>query len=422
MKILFEALGYGEGDNLGGSVRVAALNARAMAARGHEVTFLCTNLKDNNKKLFKGFHRVRHEGVNIFYLDTRTLPYWPGTLGPHYVRVPLEIKRMIEDADVVHLNDYRSFLSGRVGLHAISHGVPFIMQPMGTFLHHKSSGLIKRIYDCIWANKIRFKASKFLAATKNEAMVLKDNGIESKRISILPNGIDIKGICPMPAKGHFRKRLGISRDIPICVSVGRLDRIKGYDLMIRALIHLPPRVKYVIVGPDQGLGESLKCLARNLGLSERVILTGCLPSARDVWAAMIDADIIVVPSRFECFGQVILEAALVGRPLVLTSGCNITTHLNKSMALVAEPQPMSLAEACAKFFADPKLQKKYAEKARRVVKSEYDINVVAEKLEAIYSRICRNKTDYKTSIVKFQRARLANAKNMHNHFDHLSSD
>ena len=52
MKIAFEALGFGQNDNFGGSAIVASKNAAALASRGHDVVYFCTNRKDKKSKLY----------------------------------------------------------------------------------------------------------------------------------------------------------------------------------------------------------------------------------------------------------------------------------------------------------------------------------------------------------------------------------
>ena len=92
MKIIISALGFGIGDSLGGSARLSGSNAIELAKKGHEVVFLCTNRIDKKNKLFDSFQEKIIEGVRVMYLNTFTIPFWYGDLGPHYVVFPKKIK------------------------------------------------------------------------------------------------------------------------------------------------------------------------------------------------------------------------------------------------------------------------------------------------------------------------------------------
>ena len=387
MKILMEALGFGMGDNLGGSVRVAAANARALVERGHEVSFWCTNLIDKTRKLFPDTRRIEDSGVEITYFHTKAISFWPGVLGPHYTWLPHSVCQNLSHFDVVHLTEFRSCLAARVGLAALSAGVPLLIQPQGTFPLYDRSRLLKRLYDRVWGRRLLAGAAGLLAATQTEAETMIAAGIPRERIRVIPNGLDVEAVGVLPSQGEFRSRLGIRSDIPLIVSVGRVDEVKGFDLMLRALPRIAPPTTYVIVGPDHGFGPSLRALALKLQLTDRFRVTGALPHARDVYSAIVDADIFVLPSRHEAFGQVILEACLASRPMVLSSGCGVAADFSDRAALVVPPEVDRLADACNRLLADPELRRRLGEEGRRMLESDYRLEAVAAKLEKIYLEV-----------------------------------
>lgn len=378
-----ESLGFGIGDNLGGSVRVSGLNARELAARGHEVTFWCTNLVDKSRTISPASTTVEHEGVTVHYWATSVFPRWPGALGPHYVALPSEASESVAGLDIVHLCEYRSFLAARVASLAERYQVPFVVQPQGTFLRYGDRRLLKGIYDVVAGRRMRRRAAMFIAATSTEAEDMGQAGIEPDRIAIVPNGIRINDVS-LPERGKFRKRYGLRDEVPLLVSVGRVDDVKGFDLMLRAMASVAPPAVYAVVGPDYGLGDRLKAMATELGLETRFILTGALPEARDVMAAIVDADVFVLPSRHEAFGQVILEACLASRPMVLTSGVNSASAFADRAALVVPPEPPALAAAVNRLLGDAELRARFGAEGRRMLDSDYRIEAVAAKLERVY--------------------------------------
>lgn len=384
MRILVEALGYGAGDNLGGSARVAAINARAVAQRGHEVWFCCTNLVDKYRKLLPGSQLVERDGVHVVYCDTTVLSFWPGGLGPHYARVPKSLLPPIGSFDIVHLAEFRSFLAPRIGIAGLNADVPVLLQPHGTFFRHERSRWLKGLYDRLWGQRLAAEATLLLASTQAEAEGFARRSVGRDRIRIVPNGIELADDFALPARGTFRASVGLAADVPIIVSLGRIEEIKGFDLMLRGLAEIPEPAIYVVVGPDSGFADRLKTIAAEMGLTHRLMMIGAPPTTADLLAVIVDADVMVVPSRFEAFGQVILEGLLARRPLVLSSGCNAAVNFAGIAALVAPPEPSALAAACRQLLDNPAMRQEFGQAGYELLHREYTARAVAARLEEIY--------------------------------------
>ena len=105
---------------------------------------------------------------------------------------------------------------------------------------------------------------------------------------------------------------------PTVFAVGRVERVKGFDLLLRAFAEarLPENAQLVIGGDGAELPH-LRSLAAALGVTDRVVFPGRLTGPAVAWA-MASASVIVVPSRTEAFGIVVLEAWRSGRPLIAT--------------------------------------------------------------------------------------------------------
>lgn len=131
---------------------------------------------------------------------------------------------------------------------------------------------------------------------------------------VVPNGIDLQeaerlGIAPVPRPPDRP---------PTVVAVARAVRVKGLDLLLRAVAaaDLPPRTRLVIGGDGPELA-TLRALADDLGVAAQVDFLGRLDRAQ-VIEAMAGADLVVVPSRIEAFGIVVLEAWRSGTALLAT--------------------------------------------------------------------------------------------------------
>lgn len=109
-----------------------------------------------------------------------------------------------------------------------------------------------------------------------------------------------------------RAALGLPPDAPVVGTVGRLVPQKGHDLLVAALAHLPPDVHLAIIGEGERR-DALLQQARTLGLDDRVHLAGWRPDAAALMAAF---DLFALPSRWEGFGLVLLEAMAQSLPVV----------------------------------------------------------------------------------------------------------
>ena len=384
MQILFEALGFGEGDRLGGSVRVAAAHARGLAAAGHQIEFVCTNRRDKGCVLYASSKSRSCGQVRVHYLETHMLPAWPGEFGPHYVRCDHRFREALARAEVAHLHEFRSFLAAKTAREAFRRGIPVVMQPQGTLPRHDRGQWLKSIFDRLWGGQMIKRINAWIAATPMEADIIQDAGVASSRIHVVPNGLDCQRLLPLPPAGEFRRRHPRIGHKPMILCVGRVQPVKGHDLAIAALARMQHRdAILVLAGPDADYRTTMERLAQSEGVSERVVFTGALPEARDILSAMVDADLFLLPSRFEAFGMVILEAALAGKAMVLSRGCHSAPAFEGRCALLAPPDGPAFAACLDQLLADQTLRVRFEETAPLLVR-DYDLAKVVSQLLTIY--------------------------------------
>lgn len=171
---------------------------------------------------------------------------------------------------------------------------------------------------------------------------------------------------------------------PVLVSVGRLTRQKGFDLLLRALAQCQGegrRAHLVIVG-DGPLRAELKALASELGLSDRVFMPGLVADPAPWYA---HGDLFVLPSRWEGFGNVLVEAMACGLP-VIASACPYGPAEilgdGQGGALVAPNDIEALAQAIDRLLAAPD------ERARLSLAGRLSVNRFAlEHIAAQYANL-----------------------------------
>lgn len=167
-------------------------------------------------------------------------------------------------------------------------------------------------------NALRAADSIWTISRYSRSLACKANKLEAKRIDILPCTVDGQGFTPAIASPELKQRYGLT-DARVLMTVARLwrgDPYKGVDVTIRALPEIAmsfPNVKYLVIGrgDDQ---PRLAQLAKDLGVSDRVVFAGFVPSEELVEHYRL-ADVYVMPSQ-EGFGIVYLEAMACGIPVI----------------------------------------------------------------------------------------------------------
>ena len=208
--------------------------------------------------------------------------------------------------------------------------------------------------------------------------------LQSDRIHVVPNGIDVETF-RVRARDEARAELGLGRGT-VLVSVGRLNREKGFDVAIRALAQLDGAARsLVIVGTGEERG-TLERLSHKLGVRDRVSFVGDQPPER-VSLFMGAADVVLFPTvRDEAAGLVLLEAMSCGRPVIASRVGAIpdVVESGKNGVLVPPGDPAALTEAIAKLLGDDERRAKIADAARATVTAEYTVDHMIQRTIDVY--------------------------------------
>lgn len=198
--------------------------------------------------------------------------------------------------------------------------------------------------------------------------------------STIPSGVDLS----RPRRETADPLPHVPR--PRIVYVGRLAPQKAVDTLLRAAVHVPAAVVLVGDGPDR---PALAALAGRLGIADRVTFTGFVPHERTA-AYLEHGDVLVLPSRYEELGSVLLEGLAVGIPVVASRVGGIPSVVadGRNGLLVDPLDPPGLAHAVGRVLGDPALAERLREEGRRTA-ARYDWRVLADDVVGVYREAAR---------------------------------
>lgn len=231
------------------------------------------------------------------------------------------LRGLIASADIIHLMNHWTFINGIAYLLIRSLRKPYVVCPAGALPIYGRSKIIKNVYNEIIGKRIIRNANGHIAITPEEISQFQAYGVADNHVSVIPNGIDAADFQGADAEG-FRRKFGLG-SAPFIMFMGRLNSIKGPDLLLRAFFEargsLPP-VHLIFVGPDGGMRSELEGMVRFGGIEDRVHFLGYL-GGEDKCNAYHAAELLVIPSRQEAMSIVVLEAGIAGTPVLLTDRC-----------------------------------------------------------------------------------------------------
>ena len=237
------------------------------------------------------------------------------------------------------------------------------------------------------------EADRIVVAGRDERQLLVSlYGATAERISVVPCGVNLDLFQPI-AKDEARKRLGLRDDDQILLFVGRIEPLKGVDILLGAAAQLEADSDcfVLVIGGDStaqdGEMAHLRELATELGIAERVTFMGAVDHERlpDFYSA---ADVCVVPSFYESFGLVALEAMACGTPVVASRVGGLTGFVRDGETgyLIPWRCPEPFAERLEMLLGNEELRRAFGQSSREAVE-RYRWGNVAEAVLGLYREL-----------------------------------
>jgi D-inositol-3-phosphate glycosyltransferase len=370
--------------------------SRELAERGHEVDVFTRRAGDvpaTEPSLVDGSPHAR-----LIHIDAGPAEYVEKALLPDYLDqfeqgVVAFAEREGTTYDIVHSHYW---LSGVVGERLKARWrVPHLTM-FHTLAEVKSRSRISE-----WEPDVRIQAEhaivqqadRIIAAGSDEKeLLVRLYGAAAERISVVPCGVNLDLFQPV-AQREARRELSLRDDDRILLFVGRIEPLKGIDILLGAAAELAMEhdCSVLVIGGDSGAQQGeiayLRNLAARLGIAERVSFLGAVDHER-LPLYYSAADVCVVPSFYESFGLVALEAMACGTPVVASrvGGLAGTVRDGETGYLIPWRCPEPFAERIELLLGNEELRRAFGRTAREVVERFRWANV-AESVIGVYREL-----------------------------------
>lgn len=378
---------------VGGLGRHVGHLARQLAALGHDVRVLTRGDRPEPEQ-------QRYEGVTVWRaaadelaidFGSESVLAWTQAFEHSLTRAGLSLVSGWRP-EVIHAHDWLVAQTARtlrqvtgspvvVTVHGTEHGRQqgWLAEPVPRAIHSVERWLCREASAVI-------ACSRFMASQVAELFQL-----ELDEIRVIGNGADPAPAAESESQSQVETvESAKHRGRPLLVFAGRLVHEKGLQELIKALPLLRselPQLRLVVAGAGQQLAAQQDRAARH-GVSDLIHWAGFLDAAA-LAGLLAAADLVVVPSLYEPFGMVALEAQLAGAPVAVsdTGGLAELVEPGRTGLRFTPQDPAAIAAAVRDVVADPAAARRRAAAARRRAREEFDWAAVASRTAEVYAAV-----------------------------------
>jgi glycosyltransferase involved in cell wall biosynthesis len=354
---------------------------KALAARGHDVQVFTTSVDGDRDSDVPHGTPVEVDGVTVWYFrSTRGRRiYWAPEMAA-------ALAERIGDCAVVHTHAIFLWPLWAAARAAHRAHVPYVVSPRGMLerdLVSRTSPLLKATWIAAIERHNLERAAAIHVTSAREADEAAAFGLRLPCLHEIPNGVE-------PSAGAAQPSPSVAAIIsgePYVLFLGRLHWKKGLDRLVAALSRVRGARLLVAGNDEDGYRPTIEAQASRAGVALRVTFTGPVHGA-DKAALLEHAQVLVLPSYSENFGNVVLEAMAAGCPVVVTPEVGIAPIVQTTGAgIVVEGDADSLGRAIDSVCGREDVRVALGERGRHAVATSYSWPRVAEQFEDLYASV-----------------------------------
>ncbi|MBD2245408.1 glycosyltransferase [Nostoc sp. FACHB-888] len=385
LKILHYIPVYAPAWQFGGPVLSVSQLCEGLATLGHEVEVITSNAGlENQPELTLNQPAIRN-GVKVTYFQQE-----PG-MGIHCPGMEQAVTARAKEFDIIHITGVWQRSSGAACKAAKTQGVPYVVSPRGALGPYSwQQKTAKKILYYLWQERFNMtNAGGIHYTSKQEFKECRWLKLPGKSF-IIPNGLNTEfWQSALEEAKAWRKSQNLDKDEFILLNVGRLHHKKGLDLLPQALAplqHLKWRMVF-IGGDEDGTKAQLQQQFQSAKLSDKVIfLERCEP--KELPAIYSAANLFVLPSRHENFGNVVVESLACGCPVLISDKVGLHDEVAEGgVGWVRSRVPSEWTKAIGELIQFPKKMQEVILASRKYVDSTYSIKKTALQMASNYFEI-----------------------------------
>jgi len=296
----------------------------------------------------------------------------------------------VKSNDLIHVHGHPYLSSLLAAKIAKRYGKPLVLTQHNTFIEYDNIwDTAEKLNDLAVGKQVLKEPDKIIVVSNATRDYVLSLGAEPEKIEVLHNGVDLDRFKPLSgAKETMRRKLGISEDACVVLTVRRMVYKNGIDTLLESVeiaVKKNPKLVFVAVGKGPDFEEVKERIAQ-LGIQKNFRLTGFV-SDEDLPFYYNVADLFALPSKSgEGLPLVALEAMACGLPVVATNVGGISEVMSEDYGKLVPPNvPNALAEAVVEFsFKDLATLKV---KLRKMMEQKYSWDRNVEKLGKIYEEL-----------------------------------
>ena len=381
LRILHVVPAYYPAVRYGGPIRSVHALCASLVRRGHQVSVYTTNIDGDSDSDVPLGRPVEMDGVCVYYFPVPALRRlaWSPALGK-------QLRNGVAHFDLVHLHSvflWPTYAAARAAKRA---GIPYVMSPRGMLVGdviRRKSRLVKSAWIELIERRSLAQAARLHITADIEGEEANDLGLKLPKTFCVPNGVS------WPAN-HQSLKAGPFAGVPIpyALFLSRINRKKGLDRLISAWKWVPQRLVLIIAGnDDENCLPELIALAQREGIADRVRFLGPV-SDEHKWALYENAEMLVLASYSENFGNVVAEAMAMACPVIITPEVGLAKLVCEVGAGVVTPgDPRVLAQAITELHRDEVRRKRCGLLGRQAAIERLSWEGVAAQMESQYKDI-----------------------------------
>ena len=325
MRIIHAIPVYAPAWQYGGPVLSVSRLCEGLVAEGVQIEVITTNAGLPDLPQSDLEKKIEYNGVTVTYFPVDRKR---GSISSRALEAALP--GALSNFDLLHLSAIWQPLGVPIQMSARMKGVPVLHSLRGALSPYSfRHGWWKKVpYYMVLERRWLQQAQGLHVTSEQERRELSLLNLKAPKF-LLPNPVDLKGFCRSNSqRTAFRGQLGLTEDEPLLLICGRQHHKKGLELLPEILgkcLHYP--WKLLIVGSDEdGSGRRLRLQISRGGFSSRVIELSMLPS-HELNKIYNAADLLLLPSRHENFGNVVIEALACGCAVAISDRTGVSSDL-----------------------------------------------------------------------------------------------